>query len=625
MPNINSIWLHVVVLALLCLPFFINLGAASIWDGSEAFYAETAREMLASGDWLSPRFNFEPRVNKPPLTYWIIAVSYKIFGVNEFAVRFPGALAALGVTLFAWGAARSFYGTRAALFAAVIAAATPRIFILERRLPIDILLLFFLTGTLFFLLRAAVSATSENPWERGRLARIFLKNAGIMPALPAKNEVFGACLSIREPAKTQKPPRAPHAIPLICAYVFAALGFLTKGPVAVIIPAGALAVWMCYARKLRFSDLLPLRGAAIFLCVVLPWYVLSYFARGWDYISQFFLSDNLGRFASESFGPARTFYYYVPIWFSDFFPWSLIGTAALISLGATSFRERLKEVTFGLPFFWCALTFLLFSLSKNKQEYYIAPMYPAAAILVAGLLAKAGQMKERFAEGAAKIAGRGSFRLLPPIYGILAFLLFVSAFVLPYILDILIPGINEALRLTPSFILVAGAGLTAWNACRKKLNRAFASLAFSIWIIFFSGALMYVPALEIFRPVKDFCAAIENEIRADADASADNRETEIGYFSASHARHSMAFYLKRRIFEEDDYARMLRRFLSDSRVFCILDDRDYDWFAEKGAPLFILDRRAHFSIRFNQLIENEKHNERLLLLVSNRQPGGNVR
>jgi 4-amino-4-deoxy-L-arabinose transferase-like glycosyltransferase len=517
-------------------------------------------------------------VNKPPLTYWAVAVSYKIFGINEFAVRLPGALAALGVMLFSWGAAYGLYGPRAALFAAAVAATTPRVFILERRLPIDILLLFFLTGTLFFFLRAA--QRSDSPAQ------------AINQRFPGNN-----------------------ASAWRLAYVFMALGFMTKGPIAVIIPAGALIAWMFCAKKLRLSDIRLFDGAAIFLCITLPWYILSYLAHGWEYIAPFFLSDNLGRFASESFGPSRGFFYYIPIWFSDFFPWSLIGPAAFLFLTSRrEFRDRLKDASFGLPFFWCALVFIIFSLSKNKQEYYIAPMYPAAAVIIAGFLAGLSRMDRPGAPG--------GFRLWRWIYGILAFLLLSLAFILPVILDLLMPGISVALRLAPSLILFAGAGLTGWNAFRKNFHGAFASLAFSIWIILFSGALIYVPALENFRPVKDFCAAIENAILADAGK---NGETEAGYFRTSVP--SMAFYLKRRIFEEDNYDRMLLRFQSGDRVFCIVDSRDYDWFVKqrnqsnqnnKDTRLYILDRREHFSIRFGHLFNDEKRAGHELLLVSNR-------
>ncbi|MDR0841804.1 MAG: glycosyltransferase family 39 protein [Acidobacteriota bacterium] len=558
----HSPWLHAVVLVALALPYFINLGVSSVWDGSEAFYAETPREMLATGDWLSPQFNFEPRVNKPPLTYWAVLVSYKLLGVHEFAVRLPGALAALGIMLFSWGAARMLFGSGAALVAATIAATTPRIFILERRLPIDILLLFFLAGTLFFLLRGVTKGTPAS-W-------------------------YGV-------------------------YAFAALGFLTKGPVAVIVPAGALLCWMAYARKMRLPGMRPLHGAAIFLCLTLPYYLLSYRVNGWTYIAPFFLSDNLGRFASESFGPQRGYFYYVLIWFSDFFPWAIILPAALFSL-RRGLRERLKDPAFGLPLFWCIVIFLFFSLSKNKQEYYIAPMYPAAAILVAGFAGLFDEWRSKLRSRPSPMtpAETRSERLVLRswgwLYGFLALLLFLMAFTLPYILDLLMPGVHFALRVVPSLILVAGAVAMIRSVVRKDFHVAFAALSFSLWILFFSGALVYVPALENFRPIKDFCRRIEVE--------ATGTEFEAGYFRT--AVPSMTFYLKHRIFEESDYRRMLRRLRADQRTYCILDGRDYDWFKKRVRTLHVLERRARFSVRFEQLFSEEKRADRELLLISNR-------
>ena len=562
--NINSPWLHVVILAALATPYFINLGVSSLWEGSEVFYAETPREMIESGDWLSPQFNYEPRVNKPPLTYWVVVGSYKIFGINEFAARLPGAFAAFGVMLFSWGAARIRYGPRAALIAAAVAATTPRIFILERRLPLDILLLFFLTGTLFFLLRA-LEKNCASSWR--------------------------------------------------CTYAFAALGFMTKGPIAAIIPAGALFIWMLYSGRIRHLSAIRLPECiAIFLCITLPWYILSYLSRGWEYIAQFFLVDNLSRYASETVGPVRGFFYYIPIWFSDFFPWSFIGLAALISLHKTV-RLRLKESYFGLPFFWCVLIFLIFSLSKSKQEHYIAPIFPAAAVLVAGMFAGFSQRDKAVSSTAPSDGQIGGFRHWRRIFGALAFLLFLMAFILPVILDILLPGVSAAMRLGPSVVLIVGAVLTAGNAIRGNFNSAFASLVFSLWIIFVSGSLIYVPALEKFRPVRDFCTIIENQVRS---GMPEEYAMEAGYFRTSLP--SMTFYLRHRIFEEYDYEEMKLRFLSGRRVFCILDGSDYDWFVKQNTQLFVLDRRERISIRFGQLFGDGSTPVRELILVSNLPP-----
>jgi 4-amino-4-deoxy-L-arabinose transferase-like glycosyltransferase len=84
----------VFALVLMVMPLWIGLGASPIWDANEALYAETAREMLERSDFLHPTFNYAPRLQKPPFTYWAIAASYRLFGINEFAVRVPSALAA---------------------------------------------------------------------------------------------------------------------------------------------------------------------------------------------------------------------------------------------------------------------------------------------------------------------------------------------------------------------------------------------------------------------------------------------------------------------------------------------------------------------------------------------------
>ena len=152
--SLSSPLMHILILVLLSLPYCIRLGSSSLWNASEAFYAETSREMLESEDYLAPRFNFEPRTQKPPLTYWAILASYKLFGVNEFSVRFPGAIAAIAIILFSYAIARFLFNPRTALMAAAITATTARLLILARRLPIDILLVLFLLGTFFFLIRA---------------------------------------------------------------------------------------------------------------------------------------------------------------------------------------------------------------------------------------------------------------------------------------------------------------------------------------------------------------------------------------------------------------------------------------------------------------------------------------
>ena len=554
---------HAVLLLAISLPYLVNLGTSSIWDASEAFYAETPREMLTTGDYLAPHFNFQPRVQKPPLTYWIIAASYKALGISEFAVRLPGALAAIGVILFTYGIARLLYNPRTALIAAMITAATARIFILARRLPIDIFLLLFLMGTLFFLLRA-IHTRKTHHW--------------------------------------------------LCAYMFAGFGFLTKGPEALLIPAGACIIWALWSRKLKIGETHLLSGSLVFFAVVLPWYLLIFNRHGWTYVAPFFLRDNLG--------PSRGLFYYVGVGATDFFPWSVLALCAFCLLWKHRKSEQpLKSLSIGLPVIWCVFTFVFFSLSKNKQEYYIAPIYPVAAIIISSLLDRA--MKKNDAnsdqgpESPTAIPASESFvvpmRTSHTSWWIWAFsfqavVLFAFSFLTFYVFRFFMPDILPVLRYAPSLLLVAGSALFIRNIFRRKLVQCFSVLLAVLWIMYMMCATIYLPALERFRPVKDLCRIIETQLGADDEA---------GYFHA--ALPSMVFYLRRPIFEEDNVAAMRRRLLSRKRVFCILSQKGYNSFAEsRDLQIYILARRQRFAVRLGALLNAGQSQEEELLLISNR-------
>jgi 4-amino-4-deoxy-L-arabinose transferase-like glycosyltransferase len=564
-------YLHIAFLAALCLPYCINLGTSSIWDANEAFYAETPREMLESGDYLAPRFNFEPRAQKPPLTYWAILASYKLFGISEFAVRLPSALAAIGVLLFSYGIARMLFTPRAALIAAAVTATVVRTFILARRLPIDILLLFFLMGTLFFLVRAI-------------------------------------------------PGKKTHSWAL--AYLFAGLGFLTKGPIALLIPGVACLLWALWGRRLKFREMHPVMGAAILILVILPWYTAIFLAHGWTYIEPFFLRDNIGRFASETLGPSRGLFYYFPVAATDFFPWSILVLCAFYLLWIyRKTAQPFKSLAFGLPLIWCVCIFFLFSLSKNKQEYYIAPIYPVAAILLSGVLDKTIE-KSRTPDSPLTNRNYGisaaGIEKDPPLiskssgwfwtYGLLALLLFSLSLLAPYFFRSFMPDMRLMLHYAPSLVLIAGSLILAWSLARRKLAPCFWVLTVSLWTVYMMCALIYLPELERYRPVKRFCRLIEARLSA---------PDETGYFRT--ALPSMVYYLRRPIFEEYDAEEMKRRLQSENRIFCILAEKDYNYFADnRDLEIYILDRNPRFSVRLGTLLNAGYFSGEELLLISNR-------
>jgi 4-amino-4-deoxy-L-arabinose transferase-like glycosyltransferase len=543
---------HALILTALSIPYCLSLGVSSLWDSSEAFYAETPREMIATGDYLAPRFNSQVRAQKPPLTYWIIAGSYKLFGVHERSVRLPGALAAVGLLLFTYGIAKALFGARAALVAAAITATVPRLFIVARRLPIDILLLFWLAATAYFIIRGTLE-NSRRHW--------------------------------------------------ILAYACAAAGFLTKGPVAVALPAASYLLWLLWSRRFRSPAVHPWLGVLIISAIVVPWYVLIYLAHGWTYIGTFFLKDNLGRFASESFGPTRGLFYYVPAFLADFFPWSLFVPAALYETWRTrSEQGGPARLATGFPLCWCGFIFLFFSLSKNKQEYYIAGMYPMMAVLIAGAMDRALFDLKWREPRSLRIWARSFFAVAAALLAGSVLIVVFSSRVLP--------DVPFALHLVPLLILFVTFAVLAWNIVRAMPWRCFTWLAAALWFLFVVVAAAYVPSIERYRPVKELCRVIDQESGPD---------DESGYFRL--AAPSMVFYLRRPIFEEYDPDAMVRRFQSPRRVLCLMTERDYDYFAgTRDLILYVLDRRPRLTTRLRGVFNQSDPGEQEMLLVSNK-PG----
>jgi hypothetical protein len=193
------------------------------------------------------------------------------------------------------------------------------------------------------------------------------------------------------------------------------------------------------------------------------------------------------------------------------------------------------------------------------------------------------------------------------MYRFLAFLLLLLSLLLPGILNSFMPDISPVLHYGPSIVLFGGSLTLAWSSIRGEHARCFHALAAPLWIVFMICAMFYLPALESFRPVKTFCKIIE---------ARSSPGDEAGFFIT--ALPSMAYYLRRPIFQESDPGQMLRRFQSEKRVFCILKREHYDSLAGRGdVKIHILDRRARFSVKFGTLLNGGYSPGEELLLVSN--------
>src|SRR5688500_17047724 len=292
--------------------------------------------MIEAGYYVTPSFNFQLRMNKPALSYWLVAASYHVFGISEWGERLPIALGALVIIGTAFGLGRLLGGTLAGLFAALVLATSPRLMLLARRIIIDIHITMWMGLVLLFF---ALAETR-----------------------PARRRLY-----------------------LCLMYVAAGFGVLTKGPVAVFLPAVVFFIYLASQKRLRdLRHMMLPTGAIISLAIVVPWYYLLYREHGWEYIGSFIFGESLGRYAEAVGDHSRGLLFSVPVMLADLLPWSLMMPLALW----WAWRHERQDRVARLLLVWIAAIVVFFSLSGTKEDLYILPIVPAEAALIGAMLAK---------------------------------------------------------------------------------------------------------------------------------------------------------------------------------------------------------------------------------------------
>ena len=509
------------LLAAAVVPYFLNLGATSIIDANEAFYAETPREMIESGNYVSPTFNFEPRLNKPPLSYWVVAAFYRVAGVSLGTSRLPIALGAVIIFATAFLLGRQAFSTRAGLLAAVTLAATPRMLLFSRRIIIDIYTAMFLGLTLLCFVMAETAPAKRRPW-------------------------------------------------LAAMYAAVGLGVLTKGPVAIAIPALVFLVYLVATRQLRRLGRMMLpAGALIAGAVVLPYYAALYAQQGWEAIASFLFRENLARYAEGVGAPDRGPLFYLPVVFADlYFPWSLLLPAALALVpwggivpgpasgapapSASAAPGDRARLLLGL---WIVVIVLFFSLSKGQQDLYVLPFVVAGAALVGGLL-----------DG--WLAGAFGRRLETAVTVSVAFV--GGVFVLIGLGGAWLVG-SPAGRLNlaggvASGAVLAGGGLAALVALRRHARlAAVAALAVGLVVAHLILVTTTLPDFERYQPVPHLARAIEQRPA---------RPSAVGTYKV--AAPSLVFYLRRHVVEMVDEAQLEAFLTGHPDGVCVMPADEYE-------------------------------------------------
>jgi 4-amino-4-deoxy-L-arabinose transferase-like glycosyltransferase len=330
------------LLFLSLITFFLGLGRQAITDSDEAFYAEAAREMVEGNDWLTPHFNYEDRWQKPILYYWFTAAAFAGTDTSEFMARFGSALSGVGLVLLTWSAARRLLNDAAgAWLAGAIAATCYGYFAMARAALPDLPLALFITATIWAALRATDPA---------------------------------------EPLSTSW---------AAIAGLTAGLGFLTKGPLGVVIPAIVLIpIWWRQRTRVVFRRADAAIAILLFAICGLPWYVVMWAVHGTPYLQSFFVADNLERFATTRYNDVRAIWYYVPILIGGLMPWTIYALVLpwRIVRDLIQRRRLLTDAEWRLVI-WTVAPLLLFTVSIGKQPRYILPMLPPIAMMVGGGIA----------------------------------------------------------------------------------------------------------------------------------------------------------------------------------------------------------------------------------------------
>ena len=342
------------LLGLCSLAFFSGLGGLGLMDKTEGLFVEVPRQMLRSGDWVTPRWNGATFFDYPVWGYWMVGLSFRLFGISEGAARLPSALAATGTVL--------------ALFAVLLAIAPaeePQPRRVERAT-----------------LCAAVLTLSPGwvGWGRSSVTDMFLAS-GISLALLGFVLAWGA-------ADRPVLRRLGHGgLALFCG-----IAVLAKGPIGLLLPGLVIIAFLLLRGQLlaevRRTPWLPM--LALFLGVTTPWYVAATLANGSTFLVRFLGFSNLERFTSVLYSHPGPPWFYLPWVLVLLLPWSLLLPVAIVRLRFWRLSVWRGALPAGsdlalLALLWLLLMLAFFSAAATKLPGYILPALPGGALLV-GLL-----------------------------------------------------------------------------------------------------------------------------------------------------------------------------------------------------------------------------------------------
>ncbi|CUQ66140.1 ArnT family glycosyltransferase [Candidatus Nitrospira inopinata] len=502
-----------VLLALSALLLFVGLGDMGLTDRDEGRNAEAGREMFASGDLVTPTFNGELRVAKPVFIYWLMTLSYQAFGVSEFAARAPSAVFGVALVLMQFVFLSRWRGTAVGFAGAFMLLLNVEMLALGRMAITDSVLIFFTTLSLYGFWLGLHGTGTERHW-------------------------------------------------IWSFYVGMAVATLTKGPVGFLVPLMTVGLYLTAARRwMQFWRRgFPLAGALLFAALTIPWYAAMVIIHGDSYSSQAKL-HTVGRFLSPMEGHGAGLWFYIPVLFFGFFPWSPLLPAALYqtyldwrsrpqtgpaepSLPDTARSATDDGASEGRELEWFAAlwligTFVFFTLSSTRLPHYIGPLFPAASLLAASYWFRAGE--EPLAKG---------IRLSLHATTIVGYLLAIGLACLPILYEKFSGKLLNEFPLATEFDLGIGPYLAAasvligmgligyFGLYREKRWMTLGVAGGTVAAVFLLALYTVVPG------INRYAIAPPQELAYAAGVSLDPADQLIAYGTT---RPSIAFYAQRRV------------------------------------------------------------------------------
>ncbi len=426
--NSNKNWLQDLVSLVIFIGIFYALwiGSHALFTPDEGRYSEVAREMVSSGDYITPRLNGVAFLDKPALYYWLQAIAINLFGLKEWALRFwPAFMGVLG-SLMTYICGRILFNRRVGLLGAVMLATSPLYYGAAHYANLDLEVASFISCSLMsFIAAMQVSRTRT------------------------KNRL------------------------LLAAYIFAACAALTKGLIGIVFPAMIIGLWVLLANRWDVVKKMHLiKGMILFLALALPWYVLVQ-KENPEFLHFFFVTQQVSRFLTmQDFNSKAAIWFYAPVILAGFFPWSIFLFQSLATKFKAVWADRKSHTSELYLLIWFVVVFTFFSIPRSKTVGYILPIFPVMALLVAKYLDASWDKKNT------------GLQFGKYLYLLTCVLVAIALFIAPYFVEQLSLPIHfmPYARLM-GVVLVISALMGAWLVRKKNFQPFFVNMLITAGVL----------------------------------------------------------------------------------------------------------------------------------------------